>query len=250
MIATAIAGRRIAITGAGRGLGQAMAIAFADQGAEVVLLGRTAATLAATRDIIGERTERPPFTAPCDLADTASVIAAAAALAGHADRLDVLVNSGAFWLPGPFADLKTEDIVQVVNSQITGTALLTQRLIPLLRASDTADIVNIVSISGIAGTRLFGASVPFYAAKHGQTGLTNGLREELRGTPIRVIGVYPPNIADLSPLDPDWERTARAKTEWINERDVVEAVQYAITRPRNCTIAAIVLDSDEGGSYQ
>lgn len=252
MITTDITGRRIAITGAGRGLGEAMAVAFADQGAELILLGRTAATLAATRDTITRRTGRAPLAVACDLADTASVAAAAGSLAAQLDRLDALINNGAFWLPGPLADLTTEDIVQVVNSQITGAALLTQRLAPLLLKSAAPDIVNIVSTSGVVNTRLLGASVPFYAAKHGQTGLTNGLRQEMAGTPIRVIGVYPPDIEDLSPPDgAAWNAAAaQPKAAKINERNVVEAVQFAITRPRNCTIATIVLDFDAGGTYQ
>jgi NADP-dependent 3-hydroxy acid dehydrogenase YdfG len=80
--------------------------------------------------------------------------------------------------------------------------------------------------------------------------LTNGLRQELRSTPVRVVGIYPPNIEDISPLEPAWQESAtRPKSAGITNRDVVEAALFALGRPRNCTIATLVLDADEEGMY-
>jgi NADP-dependent 3-hydroxy acid dehydrogenase YdfG len=79
---------------------------------------------------------------------------------------------------------------------------------------------------------------------------TNGLRQELAGTPIRVIGIYPPIIDPISPLDPAWEAAPeRPKAAMISTRDVVDAVLFAVTRPRSCSITSLVLDSDHGGIY-
>jgi NADP-dependent 3-hydroxy acid dehydrogenase YdfG len=109
-------------------------------------------------------------------------------------------------------------------------------------------VVTTGSISGLTHVGLHNAAVPFYAAKHGQTGLADGLRQMFLGTPIRSICIHPPWLKDISPLDAEWETIpSRAKGELATNRDVVEAVVYAITRPRHITIASLVIDSDARG---
>jgi short-subunit dehydrogenase involved in D-alanine esterification of teichoic acids len=103
--------------------------------------------------------------------------------------------------------------------------LLTKRLLPSLLKFDS-DIVNVVSMSGLPNIPLYGASSTFLAAKHGQAGFTDGLRQELKGTSVRVIGMYPPLIDDLSPLDEAWHE-ARTKDKSISNRDVVESIIFA-----------------------
>lgn len=248
MLTSAFKGKTIAITGAGRGLGAAMAHVVAAAGATVVLCGRTPEALEATRWEIAARARVEPLAIPLDLADPMSVQRAAALLAERHPTLDVLINNGAFWLAGPLEQNEPGEIAQAVTSAVTGTLLFTRALLPLLRRSATPDIVNIVSMSGLVNTPLNGAAVAFYAAKHGQAGLTDGLREELRGTPIRVAGIYPPVIENVSPLDPAWDELPnRPKNARVTNRDVVESVAFALARPRNCTIASLVLDADAGG---
>jgi NADP-dependent 3-hydroxy acid dehydrogenase YdfG len=111
-----------------------------------------------------------------------------------------------------------------------------------------SDIVNVVSMSGLPNVPLYGASSAFLAAKHGQAGFTDGLRQELKGTSVRVIGVYPPLINDISPLDEEWQEP-RIKAQSITNRDVVESILFALERPRNCTLSTIVLDADAGGLH-
>jgi len=95
---------------------------------------------------------------------------------------------------------------------------------------------------------LQGASVAYIASKHGQAGLTDALRQELRGRRVRVTGIYPPFIRDISPLDEEWDTVpSRTKGEMVTNRDIVDAVIYAITRPRHVTIASMVIDSDSQG---
>ena len=92
-------------------------------------------------------------------------------------------------------------IANTITGNVTGTLLLTRGLLPLLEKSGAGDIVNIISISGMSNVPLQGASVAYIASKHGQAGLTDALRQELRGRPVRVSGIYPPFIRDVSPLD-------------------------------------------------
>jgi NADP-dependent 3-hydroxy acid dehydrogenase YdfG len=102
-------------------------------------------------------------------------------------------------------------------------------------------------VSGLPNFPLFGASVAYSAAKHGQAGLTDALRHELRGRPVRVTGVYPSWIEDISPLDEAAWNAVRTAESWATNRDVVEASLFAISRPRHVTLSSIIFDPDKGG---
>jgi len=243
-------GLDVVITGAGRGLGAALAIVMADAGANVVLCGRTPENLARITAAIGERTGRCPPIAALDLADTGSVARAADRIARDHPKIDLLVNNGAMWLARREGTYTADEVFGAANSAITGTYLFTQALLPCLLRSARPDIVTIGSISGQQNTRLSTAAAPFLAAKHGQVGLIDGLRQELMGTPVRVIGIHPPNLDDVTPLDAEWDAVPnRKKGERVTGRDVVESVLFAITRPRHVTVASLLLDSDGGGMW-
>ena len=108
--------------------------------------------------------------------------------------------------------------------------------------------MTIGSVSGLPNVALYNTSLPFYVAKHAQVGLSDGLRQMFLGTPVRSIAIHPPWLQDISPLEQDWEASLkRTKGEQATNRDVVDAVVFAITRPRHITIASLVIDSDSGG---
>lgn len=247
MSAARLDGRRIVVTGAGRGLGAAIAIEAAAAGARLVLCGRDAAALARTAAAIETRGGSAATCVALDLADPDSVPRAAHAVAAGGPRFDALVNNGAQWLEARDAPYAAAEVAAVVDSAITGTFLLTQALLPLLRHGGSADVLTIGSISALP-IPARAASVPFYAAKHGQLGLIDGLRQQLRGTPVRVIGIHPPELDDIGPGDPAWDASpARRKGARLTNRDVVEAVLWALTRPAHVTVASLVLDADLGG---
>jgi NAD(P)-dependent dehydrogenase (short-subunit alcohol dehydrogenase family) len=137
--------------------------------------------------------------------------------------VDVLINNGAAWLEYRETPYEASEVMSAVNSAITGTFLFTQGLIPALKKSARPDVVTIGSVSGLPNASLQNVSVPFYAAKHGQTALADGLRQMFLGTPIRSICIHPPWIEDISPLDAEWEAVpSRTKAEKVTNRDIVE----------------------------
>ncbi|MBI2718233.1 MAG: SDR family NAD(P)-dependent oxidoreductase [Rhizobiales bacterium] len=242
-------GKRVFITGAGRGLGAAFAVALADQGAHVIMSGRNVENLNSTAESIRLRSGQRPDTLHIDLADISQVTLSAKKLRDEGLPLDILINNGAQWLPGKLHDNDAYAINSTITGIVTGTLLLTRGLIPLLEKSGAGDILNIISISGIANTPLLGASVAYYAAKHGQAGLNDGLRQELKDRPVRVSAIYPSWIKDISPLDETaWNAPPEAGSLATN-RDVVETAFFALSRPRHMTLASIVIDPDRGGLY-
>lgn len=244
-----LAGRVAVITGAGRGLGAALAISLADAGCRPVLCSRSIANLTATQAVVRERTGIEPLLIALDLADAVSVEAASRAIADSADGIDILINNGAMWLEGREGPYSAEEVLGVVNAAASGTFLLTQALLPALRSSACPDIVTIGSISGLPNAALQSVSVPFYAAKHAQAALADGFRQMLAGTPVRSIAIHPPYLDDMLPGDEAWQASPqRAKGSRAGNRDVVEAVIFALTRPRNVTLS-ITLDADDGGLF-
>lgn len=242
-------GARVLITGAGRGLGAALAFALARQGCVPILAGRN---LDALRDVAARIVERHEADAPIVCLDLASPRSVASVLdtlrAGH-QGIDILINNGAMWLEASDEDHSEDEVMSVIGAAVTGTFLLTQGLLPVLRRSARPDIVTIGSISGLPNAALQTASVPFYAAKRAQAALGEGFSQRLAGTPIGSIVVHPPYLDDLAYGTPEWDAAShRQKGERATIRDVVEAVIFALTRPRHVALT-ITVDADEGGLH-
>lgn len=242
-------GRTIAITGAGRGLGAALAITAAERGARPVLVGRAPAALRSVADAVKARTGCRPEQVPCDLADIASCGAAAAAVGERCPDLDGLVHNGAMWLPGALETLEDEDMRDCVASAAVGALVLTRRLLPVLRRRPAADIHTIVSVSGLPNVPLLGASVAFRAAKAAQDGFVQGLASELAGTNIRVTAVHPGNIDDVSPLDPAWNEP-RGSRDALTNREVVEAILFVLAQPFNTSIRSMVIERTDSDLFR
>lgn len=237
------------VTGAGRGLGAALAYALAEAGCDLVLCGRSQSALKDVAEPIARNLGRRVQTVALDLADAKSVAAAVEGIKAENTRVDTLVNNGAMWLEDSDEDHPDDAVISVINAAVTGTFLFTQGLLPLLAHSARPDIVTIGSISGLPNAALQTVSVPFYAAKRAQAALADGLRQKLAGTPTRSIVVHPPYLEDVSPLDGAWEAAgSRKKGEAATNRDIAEAVLFALTRPRHVTLS-ITVDADEGGLY-
>jgi NADP-dependent 3-hydroxy acid dehydrogenase YdfG len=238
----------VVVTGAGRGLGAALALTLSDLGCNVILSGRSLEALDVVASHIEARTGRDSKRVMMVLADAASVEAAAREITLNFPIIDILINNGAMWLEYRQVPYSAAEVMGVVGSAVTGTFLLTQTLLPALKGSPRPDVVTIGSLSGLPNVALHNTAVPFYAAKHAQVGLADGLRQLFLGTPVRSICIHPPWLEDISPLDPAWEAApGRSKGQQATNRDVVEAVIFAITCPRHITIASMIIDSDSHG---
>lgn len=244
-----LAGKTAVVTGAGRGLGAALAISLAEAGCKVILCGRNPAQLTDTASAIQNMGCESPVCITTDLADMQSMQDAVDTIIKSHTHIDLLINNGAMWLQASDEAYTPAQVLGVINSAVTGTFLFTQGLLPLLRLSKGADILTIGSISGLPNARMQSVSVPFYAAKRAQAGLADGFRQMLAGTPIRSISVHPPYLDDVSPQQPEWDAVQdRKKGERATSKDVVDAVLFALTRPRHITLS-VILDADEGGVF-
>ncbi|MGW6392095.1 SDR family oxidoreductase [Streptomyces sp. NPDC055103] len=232
-----LTGRTMVITGAGRGLGRAAALKAGRAGARVFVSARSAAAARSVADEVAADSGASAEAFACDLADPASVRAFADGVAAHTGHVDVLVNNGARYLPGPdLWDADDDAITDTVASGATGTLLTVKHFLPLLRASAGADVVNLVSSAAETRNHRSQAHPAFYAAKAAQAGFADILSERLRPEGIRVISLYPPDFTDGDPLHPAWDQAPRTAGDPLTAQSVLDCLLFAIGQPRDCFI--------------
>jgi len=236
-----ISGRKYAITGAGRGLGAALAIIIADCGGIPILLGRKKKDLAKTAQIIHSRAGISIDTVDCDLADADSSAKAGGWLVEKHQDMDGLIHNGAMWLPGSMAEISDQDIQACISSAAIGSIILTRHLLPVLLKRPEADIHTIVSTSGLSNRPLDGTSIAFRAAKSAQHGFVQGLDDELQANTIRVTSIYPGNIEELSPLEAEWDRS-RGQSDILTNREVVDSILFMLNLPAGVAIKKLVIE--------
>lgn len=180
----------VALTGAGSGIGRALALNLADKGAVLALADMDAAGLAETRALLGNR---PASTTVFDVTDTAALVAWIDGAATEFGRLDGLINNAGLSVVAPFVDTPREDFNRVMAVNFGGVVEGCRAAIPHLRASQQAWLVNISSVFGMMG---YPTQSAYNASKYAVRGLTEALYLELGVTDpnICVIRVHPGGV--------------------------------------------------------
>lgn len=223
--------RKVAlITGAGQGIGLAIARALAAEGCNLVITSRKKDTLAKARKNLGPRV----LTSICDVRDPISVQNLMTAVKSRFHRLDILINNAGIAHPHVnVRDLPLESWREVIDTNLTGMFLVTRAALPLMKSG--AVIVNNLSI---AAKRVFAGSSAYNASKHGALGFTNTLREELREKGIRVIALLPG--ATNTPIwDTLWPEAPRQKM--MSPETIAAAVVNALKIPFGSTVEELVI---------
>jgi NAD(P)-dependent dehydrogenase (short-subunit alcohol dehydrogenase family) len=181
------AGRGVIVTGGGRGIGQATARAFAAEGADVLVLGRTVADL---EDTVAQITADggQAWLLPCDVTDEAQVDEAVAHAAGRWDRIDVLVNNAGIDDDTPFLEIDRARWRAVVDTNLTGVFLMSQAVARQMARSGGGVLLHTASIDASGGDGPYAA---YNASKAGLLGLNRTLALELAAHGIRSNCVSP-----------------------------------------------------------
>ncbi|KUI31714.1 SDR family NAD(P)-dependent oxidoreductase [Mycobacterium sp. GA-2829] len=182
-----LAGRTAIVTGAGRGIGESIAVTLADRGAEVMVVGRSLEPLNATVAAI-EAKGGQAFAVPADISTSADVAVAVEAAMRRWGRIDVLVNNAAIFDEPPFFDLDEETFSTTFGINVTGTFLLSQAVARHMAAAGKGSIVHISSIDALGADGPFTA---YTATKAAVVSLARTMTMELAPLGIRVNCVAP-----------------------------------------------------------
>jgi NAD(P)-dependent dehydrogenase (short-subunit alcohol dehydrogenase family) len=230
-VETSLAGKVAVITGAGRGIGSAIAEALAAQGCAVVLSGRGAGAI---RSLALKLTAAGGRATPvvADVRDPKSVDNLFAAVGREFGRVDFLINNAG--IAHRFAnvrDLSTEEWRDVIDTNLNGMFYCTRAALPLMSRGGV--IVNNLSIAATTVFRDFSA---YDASKHGALGFTNTLREELRDEEIRVLALI------VGSTDTDiWDQfmPEADRRKMMSPAAVATAVVNAISLPMDAPVEEI-----------
>lgn len=229
---TSLSGRTAIVTGATSGLGRAVALRLAAEGADVALLGRRQADLDRVAQEVRDLGVRA-LPVRADLADTAALATVVDDVADRLGPLEVLVNAGATDAPGAAHDLSLEDWNRVVAVNLTAPFALARAVMPHMRESGGGLIVN---VSSVAGRRGWANASAYCSTKSALTGLTQSLAAEGRADGIRVCVLYPGAMAtNWGTFDPAAERgsdtPAHDERESLDPDVVADLVAWMATSP-------------------
>ena len=191
--ATAIAlgaqpGRIAAITGAGSGIGRALALELAKYNYTLALADRDSAGLTATAELVGDRVR--VSTHVLDVAQRAAVDAFAADVLREHGGIDLVINNAGVSLAGNVTELSIEEIEWLMDINFWGTVYGVKAFLPALKRSQDPTIVNLSSVFGIVAPP---GQAAYAASKFAVRGFSESLREELRGS-VHVVTVHPGGI--------------------------------------------------------
>lgn len=227
------------VTGAGSGVGRAVALRLAGEGWSVALVGRHAAALNQTRALAGPFADQL-FVTPCDISDAKAVEALVQDVAEELGSVSALVNSAGTNIPQRgLGVLSVESFKELIEVNLVGTFICVQAFLPIMRKQGGGTIVNIVSDAGLLANAKAGAA--YVAGKFGVTGLTQSINAEERGNGIRACAIFPGDIntplLDKRPAPPPPE----AREKMLQPQDVADCVMLAINLPPRAVVEQLLV---------
>ncbi|MCC3157555.1 3-ketoacyl-ACP reductase [Hymenobacter sp. 15J16-1T3B] len=211
-------GKNALVTGAGQGIGRAVAVALAQEGVNVGLLARSEAPLrelAEQLQALGVQTA----VVTADVADRHAVEAAVAQVQQQLGPLDILINNAGTAAFGKFLELTPEAWETIIQVNVLGTYYTTRAVLPQMIERQTGDIVNISSTAGQRGAAVTSA---YSASKAAVLALSESLMQEVRKHNIRVTALTPSTVA--TPLAQELKLTDGNPDKVMQPEDLAELI--------------------------
>lgn len=229
-----LAGQVAVVTGAGRGIGRAIALALAREGARVALAARSNGELAAVAQEIGQ-VGATTMAVPTDVRQEASVEALVGRVLGEWHQVDVLVNAAGVAAFAPVTDSKLDDWDQMLAVNLRGAVLACRAVLPAMIARRKGTIIGVGSV---VTSRALPGSAAYTASKYGLLGFSRVLAEEMRPHGVRV-GVISAGATDT----PLWDAMpgAPARERMLTPDQVAEAALLMATLGPNATLEELTL---------
>ena len=239
-------GKIVFITGASSGIGAATALAFAEEGARLLLAARRAPKLKETADEALECGAEAVRCLELDVRDKREVLNAIDALPEEWAHIEVLVNNAGLsrgldklYMGSP------EDWDEMIDTNVKGMLYVTRAVVPGMVVRGHGHVVNMGST---AGEITYPNGAVYCATKAAERALNDGLREDLLGTPVRVTSIDPGMVEtdfSLVRFHGDKERAAKVYKGLVPlaPEDIADAIVWAVSRPAHVNIARVSLTS-------
>ena len=218
---TAFTGQVALVTGAGGGIGRALALALGDAGAATVLVGREAAKLEAVASAL-TRGGRAARACPVDLATDAGIADLVASVAREGERVDVLVHAAGDHSMGSVAEVPVESLDRLLRVNLLAPYALTRALLPALRRAQG----QVVFVNSSAALHPGAGAAAYAASKAGLRAFADALRAEVNADGIRVLSVFP-------------GRTATPMQEAIHRREGIPYHPETLLQPEDVAAAVV-----------
>jgi NADP-dependent 3-hydroxy acid dehydrogenase YdfG len=237
-------GKIVFVTGASSGIGAATALAFATEGARLLLAARRADRLAKVAAAVTERGAEAVHTISLVVRDGKAVQKAIDALPAEWAAIDILVNNAG--LSRGLEKLyqgKIEDWEEMIDTNVKGLLYVTRAVVPGMVERGRGHVINLGST---AGELTYPGGAVYCATKAAERAINDGLRQDMLGTPIRVTTVDPGMVKtdfSLVRFHGDQERAASVykNIQPLNAEDVAEVIVWAASRPEHVNIARVLL---------
>ncbi|WP_278374178.1 SDR family NAD(P)-dependent oxidoreductase [Sphingobium xenophagum] len=241
-----LTGRKAIITGAGKGIGRAMAHHFAKAGAELVLVARSAGDLEKVAAEISAAGGKAHYI-PADMGSVDQIAAMVEQAAGAMGGIDIVVSNAAAYGDGPIAELSLEQWNEAQRVNVVGTLALLQAAYPHLSANPASNVLIISSIRGLSGTPGTGA---YGASKAALNHLTRTLAVEWGPAGVRVNALLPGpvltpqmEIAVQNPKIGEKYRHCAPLADWTHPDDIAEPALFLVSgAARRITGQLLVVD--------
>jgi NADP-dependent 3-hydroxy acid dehydrogenase YdfG len=229
------------ITGASSGIGKATAIAFAQAGIDLALVGRSVDRL---QQLVAKTTALGVKAAayPLDLAQLDRVRPQVTEIVNDCGSLDILVNSAGTAYTNQLMDTSLNDWQNILDLNLSSVLQVIQGVLPRMRQQQAGTIVNIVSVAGQQAFPNWGA---YSVSKFGLVALSQALAAEERKHGIRVTAIYPGSVHtplwDREQVDADFDRSAMLSPE-----TVADSILYSVNAPQAATVTELTIMPSAG----
>ena len=227
------------VTGAGSGVGQAVALLLVKQGWRVAIVGRRAEALRETVERAGVERDKLIVCA-CDIGRSDAVAALGRDVLVKFGTVEAVVNAAGTNAPKRALEvLSLADYHGMMDTNLNGAYYITQAFLPAMRAQQSGTIVHIVSDAGKAASPKAGPA--YVMSKFGLAGLTQSINAEERANGVRACAIFPGDIdtplLDKRPSPPP----AEARAKMMRAEDVAECAVFAINLPSRAIVEELIV---------
>ncbi|KLV23662.1 3-ketoacyl-ACP reductase [Niallia circulans] len=238
-MAQSLKGKVAFITGAGRGIGKAVAVALANEGVNVGLLARTEGALQEVAKEVEALGVKAAY-ATVDVSSLEEVEQAISTLTNELGKADILINNAGIGKFQSLLEMDPEEWKQIIDVNLMGPYYVTKAVLPQLIEKNGGDIINISSTNGLNGAA---TSSAYSASKFGLIGMTESLAQEVRRNNIRVTSLTPSTVATELAVKTDLIKGDAEK--YMQPEDIAELIVSQLKlHPRIYVKTATVLGTN------